>query len=110
MFAEEDNKIRDHDHVTGKYRNSMHWHCNIYLRWTKKILIFHNLRGYHSPLIMQETGKFNVKINVMQNGLEQLMAFTINRNLVFTDSVHFMNSSLDELVKDSLDNDSKYLS
>ena len=46
----------------------------------------------------------------MQNGLEQLMAFTINRNLVFTDSVHFMNSSLDELVKDSLDNDSKYLS
>ena len=110
MFAEEDNKIRDHDHVTGKYRNSMHWHCNIYLRWTKNILMFHNLRGYHSPLIMQEIGKFNVKINVMQNGLEQLMAFTINRNLVFTDSVHFMNSSLDELVKDSLDNDSKYLS
>ena len=46
----------------------------------------------------------------MQNGLEKLMAFTINRNLVFTDSVQFMNPSLDELVKNSSDNDSKYLS
>ena len=52
----------------------------------------------------------NVEINVMQNGLEKLMAFTINRNLVFTDSVQFMNPSLDELVKNSSDNDSKYLS
>ena len=57
MFAEGDNELRDHDHVTGKYRNSTHWHCNICLRWTKKIVIFHNLKGYHSPLIMQEIGK-----------------------------------------------------
>ena len=37
------------------------------------------------------------------------MAFTI-RNLVFIDSMQFMNSSLDSLVKNLSDNDFKYLS
>ena len=38
------------------------------------------------------------------------MAFTINNNLVFIDSVQFVNSSLDALVKNLSDNDFKYLS
>ena len=38
------------------------------------------------------------------------MAFTINNNLVFIDSVQFMNSSLDALVKNLSDNDFEYLS
>ena len=38
------------------------------------------------------------------------MPFTINRNLVFTDSMQFMNSSLDALVKNLSNNDFKYLS
>ena len=38
------------------------------------------------------------------------MAFTINANLVFIDSMQFMNSSLVSLVKKLSDNDFKYLS
>ena len=38
------------------------------------------------------------------------MALTINKNLVFIDSMQFMNSSLDVLVKNLSDNDLKYLS
>ena len=38
------------------------------------------------------------------------MDFTINKNLVFTDSMQFMNSSLNKLVKNLTDNDFKYLS
>ena len=38
------------------------------------------------------------------------MPFTINTNLVFIDSMQFMNSSLDSLVKNLSDNDFKYLS
>ena len=38
------------------------------------------------------------------------MAFTINTNLVFIDSMQFMNSSLDSLVKHFSDNDLKCLS
>ena len=63
-----------------------------------------------SHLIMQEIGKFDVKVNVIPNGLEKYMAFTINKNFVFIDSMQFMNSSLDALVKNLLDNDFKYLS
>ena len=48
---------------------------------------------------MQETGKFDIKVNVIPNGLEKYMAFTINTNLVFIDSMQFMNSSLDALVR-----------
>ena len=38
------------------------------------------------------------------------MAFTLNKNLVFIDSMLFMNSSLDKLVKNLSDEDLKYLS
>ena len=37
------------------------------------------------------------------------MAFFLNKNLVFIDSMQFMNSSLDKLVKNLADEDSKYL-
>ena len=37
------------------------------------------------------------------------MAFTINKNLVLIDSMQFMNSSLDALVKNVTDNGLKYL-
>ena len=65
----------------------------------KNPVIFHNLRGYDSHLIIKEVNKFDVKVSVVPNGLEKYMAFTINRNLVFIDSMQFMNSSLDSLVK-----------
>ena len=38
------------------------------------------------------------------------MAFTVNRNLVFIDSMQLMNSSLDSLIKNLSNNDFKYLS
>ena len=46
----------------------------------------------------------------MPNGLEKCMAFTMNKNFVFIDSVQLMNSCLEVLVKDLTDNDFKYLS
>ena len=38
------------------------------------------------------------------------MAFTINNNFVFIDSMQFMNSGLDALVKNLSETDFKYLS
>ena len=110
LFTAGDNKVRDHDHVTGKYRGSAHWNCNINLKLTKKVpVIFNNLRGFDSHLIMQEIGKFDVKISVISNGLEKYMDFTINKNLVFIDSMQSMNSGLDALVKNLSDNDFKHI-
>ena len=69
-------KVRDHCHVTGKFRGAAHWNCNINLQLTKKVsVIFHNLRGYDSHLIFCELDKFDVKISVIPNGLEKYMAF-----------------------------------
>ena len=45
----------------------------------------------------------------MPNGLEKYMAFFLSKNLVFIDSMQFLNSSLDKLVKNLLDKDFKYL-
>ena len=73
-------------------------------------MIFHNFRGHDSHLIIKEIGKFNAKVSVTPNGSEEYMTFTVNKNLVFIDSMQFMNSKLDSLVKNLSDNDFKYLS
>ena len=46
---------------------------------------------------MEELGKFNLKINVMPNGLEKYMSFSINKKLSFIDSLQFLSSVLDGL-------------
>ena len=48
---------------------------------------------------MQELGQFDLKINVISNGLEKYMSFSINNKLSFIDSFQFLSSSLDRLVK-----------
>ena len=57
-------------------------------------MIFHNLRGYDSNLIFKELSKFNCNISVIPNGLEKYMSFTLNKNIVFKDSMLFLNSSV----------------
>ena len=37
LFDFGDNKVRDHCHITGKYRGSAHWSSNINLKLTKNI-------------------------------------------------------------------------
>ena len=109
LFDVRNDKVKDH--ITGKYRGLAHWNCNINLKLTKKIpVIFHNLKGYGSHLVIKQISKFDVKVSVISNGLEKYTAFTINTNLLFFDSMQLMNSSLDSLVKNLSDNDFKYLS
>ena len=100
LIDDDDEKVRDHCHITGKFRGAAHWSCNINLQLTKKVpVIFHNLRGYDSHLIFYELAKFDVKIDVIPNRLEKYMAFILNKNLVFIDSMQFVNSSLEKLVE-----------
>ena len=106
-----DEKVRDHCHITGFYRGAAHWGCNINLKISKKVpVIFHNLKGYHSHLVFKELSKFDCRISVIPNGLEKYTGFTLNKNIVFIDSMFFMNCSLDKMAKNLSDSDFKYLS
>ena len=41
-------------HITGKYRGSAQWSCNINLKISENIpVMFHNLKGYESQLIVK---------------------------------------------------------
>ena len=75
----------------------------------KAPVIFHNLRGYDSHLIFNKLSKFDVKSDVIPNGLEKYMVFFLTKNLDFIDSMQFMNYGLDKLVKNLSNNDFKYL-
>ena len=56
-YVETDLKVRDHCHITRKYRGSAHQDCHLKLKIgheTIKIpVIFHNLRGYDNHFVMQ---------------------------------------------------------
>ena len=105
----EDEQVKDDCHIVRKFRGAAHWSLKINLQLTKKVpVIFHNLKGYDIHLIYNELKKFDVKIDVIPNGLEKYVAFMINKNLIFIDSMQFTNSSLEKLVKNLSDHDFKY--
>ena len=75
----DDEKVRDHCHITGKYRGAAHWSCNVTLKLTKNVFIlFHNLKAYGSHLIMNVINEFDVNVSVIHNGLEKFMTSTMN--------------------------------
>ncbi|CAL1293464.1 unnamed protein product [Larinioides sclopetarius] len=101
-------RVRDHDHITGKYRQALHNKCNLQLKQRKLIpCIFHNLRNYDGHLIMQGLGKIkDHEINVIPNTKEKYISFSIRRKtdkvatiLQFVDSFQFLNTSLQKLVE-----------
>ena len=106
-----DEKVRGYCNISGKFRGAAHFSCNCNLKISKKVpVMFHNLRGYDSHLIINEISNFDEKVDVILNELEKYMAFKTNRNLVFIDSMQFMNFNLDSLVNDLVSGDFKYLS
>ena len=53
-YVDNDVKVRDHCHISRKYRGSTHRDCNTNLRLNHKIpVIFHNLEIYDSHFIIQ---------------------------------------------------------
>ena len=121
-------RVRDHCHITGKFRGSAHQECNLKLRIKPENLkipvIFHNLRGYDSHFIMQQIGeiankhgytnkkgeKQDLNINAIPNNMEKYMAFMLGNHLTFIVSFQFMGSSLDKLVSNLPKDDLIYTS
>ena len=97
---------REHCRITGTYKGSPHRDCNIKLQLNHPIpIVFHILKNYDPYFIMQELCKFDYKINIIQNGLEQYMSFNINSKLFFIDDFQFSSFPLNSLVKSLRKND-----
>ena len=55
LIDNDEEKVKDHCHETGKFRGAPHWDRNINFQLTKKVpIIFHNLIDYDSHLIFNE--------------------------------------------------------
>ena len=112
-------KVHDHCHITGSYRGASCDKCNLSMKLTKTIpVIFHNLKGYDSHLLLPELGKFNKKISIIPKNMQTYLSFSVGdktsffdkksdkqvereyMNLRFIDSFGFMASSLSQLVVD----------
>ena len=71
-------KVRDHCHITGKYRGAAHNSCNPHLRLGNGIpVVFHNLRGYDSHLIMQAISQVDGEITCISNNMEKYISFRV---------------------------------
>ena len=61
-------KVRDHDHLTGKYRGPAHSKCNLSLRidpfHTPVPILFHNLKNYDAHHLISAIGRTEVKETV----------------------------------------------
>ena len=104
----DDTKVRDHDHLTGKYRGAAHNICNINCKQKSSSFVpifFHNFSGYDCHLIFKEllTEAYNQNYNptIIPKSLENYVSVQVGC-LRFLDSYRFLSSSLNKLVK-SLD-------
>ncbi|MES9902020.1 MAG: endonuclease domain-containing protein [Sedimenticola sp.] len=92
-------KVRDHCHLTGKFRGAAHSDCNLKYKQPSFVpIVFHNLRNFDGHLLCQAIGKFkDLNINVIPNNMEKYVSFSIGP-LKFIDSCQFLNASLECLV------------
>ena len=105
----DDTKVRDHDHLTGKYRRAAHNICNINCKQRSSSFVpifFHNFSGYDCHLIFEEllTEAYNQNYypTIIPKSLENYVSVQVGCSR-FLDSYRFLSSSLDKLVR-SLDN------
>ena len=98
-FDKENVKVRDHDHLSGEYRQAAHQLCNIKYQIPTKIpVICHNLKNYDSNFMIEALSKRDVFKNctVIPQTFEKFIAFQIDEILVI-DSYQFLNESLEVL-------------
>lgn len=118
---DDETKVRDHCHLSGKFRGAAHYGCNINYKIPKFFpVVFHNLSGYDSHLFIKKIGcgkpaseRSNIKC--IPNNEEKYISFSrevevgkftkdgkeiiVKRELRFIDSFKFMACSLDTLAK-----------
>lgn len=116
-----DDRVRDHDSITSKFRGAAHAQCNIKYSLCPFVpVIIHNLCGYDSHIFVQELSKYPGEINIIPKTKEKYISITKfipnKRNnfkqsiqIKFIDSFQFLSTSLDNLSKNLNPNEFVYL-
>ena len=114
-FSQDELRMRDHCHLSGRYRGPAHLGCNLNYKDSYVIpIVFHNLCGYDAHFIIKEIATaFEGKIDLLPINKEKYISFTkhvantdekpklsrIRKCILlrFIDSYKFLSSSLDKL-------------
>ena len=101
-------KVRDHDHLSGKFRGAAHKICSLNVQQDKSNFVpvlFHNFSGYDCHLIFEkciskafELGFQKHHIKIIPKTIENFISLQIGC-LRFLDSYRFLQSSLDKLAQ-----------
>ena len=102
-------KVRDHDHLTGKYRATALSKCFLNCKQKSSSFVpifFHNFSGYDCHLIFEEllaqAHKLGYQSTIIPMSMENYVSIQVGCSR-FLESYRFLSCGLDKLVK-SLDN------
>ena len=107
-------KVRDHCHLTGKYRGPAHKKCNINVTQKQSNFIpfiFHNFSNYDCHMFFKklvDKKKDKVDFDIIPKTNEEYISVTYGC-IRFIDSYRFLLSGLDKLVSNLVDNSNKKL-
>ena len=107
-------KVRDHCHLTGKYRGPSHNVCNINVKQKDSNFIpfaFHNFSNYDCHMFFKklvDLKKDKVKFEIIPKTNEDYISVKYGC-IRFIDSYRFLSESLDKLVKNLDEDDFKIL-
>ena len=110
----EDDRVRDHCHITGDYRGAAHSICNLNFKYKSFIpVLAHNAKNYDNHLFIKQLAKTCDKkyaLSVIAQNTEKYISFSrkklsvklevdddIQQELRFLDSFSFLASSLSKL-------------
>ena len=110
-----EDRLRDHCHLSGKFRGAAHEICNLKYKVTKFFpVVFHNLFGYDNHQFTKTLGNSEGDISCIPHNEVKYISFTkqviadkfinkegkevnVKRELRFIDSMRFMASGLDKI-------------
>jgi len=104
-FNNNDLKVRDHCHITGKFRGAAHQSCNLKVRTSLKIpIFFHNGSGYDFKHFIRKLYKIDKNIKIISQTEEKYISIRVgiegtNIQFEFKDSYKFLLKSIDKAAK-----------
>jgi hypothetical protein len=101
-FTDDDLKVRDHCHITGRFRGAAHQSCNLRVRSSLKIpIFFHNGSGCDFKHFITKPYKIDKNLRVLSQIDEKYFSISVNVDetnitFVFKDSLRFLLKSIDK--------------